>query len=111
MRENFYNYSMSNKKEILTFLRSPKIKQIFADNHIPKAYLVGSFAHGNSTDMSDIDIMYVRPKDTPFTLMNIGNIKSRLEEASGRSVDLVSENGIRDNLKLSIEKDKTLIFG
>ena len=58
-------------EDVLTFLRSEKIRDIFRDNHIPKAYLIGSFSVGKATLESDIDIMYIRPKNRVFTLMNL----------------------------------------
>jgi predicted nucleotidyltransferase len=40
----------------------PAIQQIFRDNHISRAYLVGSFARGEATESSDIDILYEKIK-------------------------------------------------
>jgi predicted nucleotidyltransferase len=66
---------------ILDRLKSPEIRPIFTRNHIRRIYLTGSFARGDATSTSDIDIIYEKEVGMPFTLFNIGDLKSSLEEA------------------------------
>lgn len=66
---------------VIRKLRSPAIRSVFVRNHVRHAYLAGSFARNAATDTSDIDIIYEKEAGAPFTLFNVGDLKSSLEEA------------------------------
>lgn len=92
--------------DIIHTLRSREIRAIFQRNHIQRAYLCGSFARGEETASSDIDIIFEKPQGVVFSLFNIGDLKSSLEEKLGREVDLVSESAIHPRFRQSLERDK-----
>ena len=89
----------------------PEIQRIFRENHISRAYLVGSFARGEAHAESDIDILYEKAQGQKFTLMNIGNMRYRLRDITGREIDLVSATAVRSEIRESIESDKVVIYG
>lgn len=66
---------------VIRKLRSPAIRSIFVRNHVRHAYLTGSFARNEAKESSDLDIIYEKEAGAPFTLFNIGDLKSSLEEA------------------------------
>ena len=62
----------------------------------------GSFAHGENTSSSDIDILveFQRPLGWKFF-----ELKELLESHLGRQVDLVSKNALKEQLKDQILKE------
>lgn len=95
---------------VIEKLKSPEIRSVFTRNHVRHAYLTGSFARGEAKETSDLDIIYEKEAGAPFTLFNIGDMKSSLEEAFGREVDLISESAIRKEIRESILRDKKTVF-
>jgi len=64
--------------------------------------IFGSYARGKQRKSSDLDILVrFNPKATLFDLVGLGNY---LEEKLKIKVDVVSENGLRPELKSIISK-------
>ena len=97
-------------QSLLSVLKSPEIREIFERNHVEHAYVVGSCARGEEREDSDIDVVFRKRPGATLTLFNVGNMKRRLEEHLGRSVDLVSEPSIRPQFVEVFEKDKFTLF-
>lgn len=70
--------------------------------------LFGSYARGENTDESDVDILY--HFDEPISLFDKVGIKNRLEELLGKPVDLVSEGYLHPILKEYILQDLQVIY-
>jgi predicted nucleotidyltransferase len=65
-----------------------KIKTIVSDFPIKKVSYFGSYADGTATDASDLDIL-VEFETSAISLLTLLDIKYRLEEKMGISVDVV----------------------
>ncbi len=98
------------QNDILTTLRTTEIREIFKRNNVQRVYLVGSFARGENTDKSDIDLIFEKPTGVVFSLFNIGDMKSSLEASLGREVDLVAESSIHPKFRANLEHDKILVI-
>lgn len=97
--------------EILTLLKTDsRIRGIFRRNHLRRAYLTGSFARGQQRPDSDVDVIYDKKEGARFTLMNIGDLQSSLEEALGRRVDLIPSTAIRAELRTGILNDAQTVY-
>jgi len=74
-----------------------------------KAYLFGSFVHGNADSKSDIDILV----DLDYT-QRIGlqfiQMKIDLEKLLNNKVDLVSSKGMSKYIKPIVDSEKQLIY-
>jgi predicted nucleotidyltransferase len=77
----------------------PQLQQKYAVKTIG---LFGSFATGNHTDSSDVDIIldFIHPVGVEFI-----DASDLLEKELNRKVDVVSLNGIKDRYLKEIEKD------
>ena len=76
-----------------------------------KAWLFGSFARGEETAQSDVDILFVPDRsEKPFTLFTMGGIYMDLKKLLGRDVDLVEEGSLRPYAAESANRDKKLIY-
>lgn len=90
-------------------LKIESIKNYFETRPVLKAYLFGSFAHGNADSNSDIDILV----DLDYT-QRIGlqfiQMKIDLEKLLNKKVDLVSSNGMSKYIKPMVDDEKQLIY-
>ena len=85
------------------------IANYFKTQPVLKAWLFGSFARGEDTPISDVDILVVLDHSQPIGLKFFG-MWNDLEQLLGRSVDLVTEGSLADFARKSVEQDKILIY-
>lgn len=84
-----------------------KIVPFAKKNGLNYVAVFGSFARGEQTKKSDIDLMVQFSE--PIGLFKFVDIKMKLEKKLKREVDLVTPNGIRPRIKNYILSDlKTL---
>ena len=87
------------------------IANYFKTKPVLKAWLFGSFARGEDTPRSDVDILFVPDRsDKPFTLFTIGGMYMDLKEMLGREVDLIEEGSLRPYAAEKANRDKILIY-
>ena len=77
---------------------------------IKKGYLFGSYARGEETSKSDIDIRL--EADKGLTLIDIGNIRQDIVDAIGKDVDLlvVKPENLDPAFYQNIRKDEICIY-
>ena len=73
-----------------------------------KIGIFGSYARGEETEQSDIDILVEFKKQ--ITLFDLGEIKYDLTELLNRQVDIVTERAINKRIKEHVYKDLKIIF-
>lgn len=86
-----------------------KITPILEKNDVEFAGVFGSYARGEETGDSDVDIL-VRFKE-PKGLFEFVHLKRELSEKLNRKVDLVTEGGLCRHIKGSVFKDLRPIYG
>jgi len=96
-------------------MNTAEIKKIVADyfktQPVLKAWLFGSYARGEETPRSDVDILFVPDySGKPFTLFTHGGMYMDLKDLLNREVDLIPENSLLPFAKHSAERDKKLIY-
>ncbi len=80
------------------------LKEVLGKHRIGRIYLFGSYARGEATSESDVDILC--DKGDISTLIEQGKLEEELEERLGKSVDLVFTTSYMDAyFKEQIEKD------
>jgi len=71
--------------------------------------LFGSFARGDNSDVSDIDIL-IRFQTT-YSLLKLVKIENELSELLGLKVDLVTDGAIKnERIRQSIQQDLQIIY-
>ena len=83
------------------------IKEVLNGYGIREAYLFGSFARKER--YRDIDIAIEPPKGK-FSLLDLVGVEQKLEDETGKNVDVVMLRSIKPRLKSYIEKDLTAIL-
>ena len=94
-----------------TEMMKKAIADYFETQPVLKAWLFGSFARGEETPRSDVDILFVPDRSgKPFTLFTMGGMYMDLKELLGREVDLVEEGCLLSFAVESANRDKQLIY-
>lgn len=86
------------------------IANYFKTQPVVKAWLFGSFARGEETPTSDVDILFVPDKSQHFSLFTMGGMYEDLKELLGREVDLITDGGLLPFARESADRDKILIY-
>lgn len=85
------------------------IREYFKTQPVLRAWLFGSFARGEETPDSDIDILvdldYSKPIGLEFIQMQLD-----LMELLRKPIDLVSSRGLSKYIKPFVDKDKVLLY-
>lgn len=87
------------RKKILPILKSHEVK---------KAGIFGSFARGDVSGESDIDILVDIPGD--ISLLDFIGLKLEIEDAIGKKVDLVEYDTIKPAIRKKILDEQTVIL-
>ena len=85
------------------------IAEYFKTQPVLKAWLFGSFARGEDTPQSDVDILVVLDYSQLVGLEFFGMYED-LKELLGRNVDLVTERSLASFARKSVEHDRRLIY-
>lgn len=86
------------------------IANYFKTQPVEKAWLFGSFARGEETPESDIDILVQFDHGRPIGLLRYAGMWREIEELVGRKVDLVEDGTLMPFAVESANRDKRLIY-
>jgi predicted nucleotidyltransferase len=75
---------------------------------IKKAGVFGSYARGQESELSDIDLLFEFNKD--FGLLGLSHLKLSLEEKLGKSVDILEFKSTDPLLMDNINKDLVILY-
>ena len=75
---------------------------------IERVYLFGSFARGQASASSDVDLCL--ETGPSFSLFSAGGFGCEVESALGRRVDLVSEDILFPHVRASMLKERVLVY-
>ena len=93
-----------------TQLMTQQIAEYFKTQPVLKAWLFGSFARGEQTEDSDVDILVEYDKNARISLLTISHMMGELEKSTGRRVDLIEEGCLLPFAVESANRDKLLIY-
>jgi len=87
-----------------------RIAEYFKTQPVIRAWLFGSFARGEETAESDVDILFEPDMTKDFSLFTLGGMYMDLKEILGREVDLVPEDSLLPFAERDAAQDKKLIY-
>ena len=102
----WYNLAMSycdNRVEL-----EKAINAVSPSFDINKVYLFGSFARGQQTETSDVDLCLETGQK--FSLLNAVNYSKEIKALTGRDVDVVTERSLYPHVRTAMLKDRTLLY-
>ena len=86
------------------------IAEYFKTQPVLKAWLFGSFARGEETPDSDVDILVEFDHSTAIGLLAYARMWRELKEKLGRDVDLVEDGTMRPLIAEDANYDRQLIY-
>ena len=86
-----------------------KVRDYFKTQPVLKAWVFGSYARGEETSDSDIDILVALDYSQPIGLKFFGMYED-LKALLGRNVDLVTDASLASFARESVDKDKKIIY-
>jgi len=87
-----------------------QIAEYLKTQPVKKAWLFGSFARGEETPESDVDVLVEYDKDAHISLLTISHMIGELERSTGRRVDLIEDGCLLPFAVESANRDKRLIY-
>lgn len=98
---------MDNKIYTISEIRE-KVTPIAKQYGVEKVFLFGSYARGDATQDSDIDLRVDKGKVTGF---GFGSLCNAFLDAFGKSVDVVTTPSLDADFLNQIASDEVLIYG
>ena len=92
-----------------TQMMNKAIADYFKTQPIQRAWLFGSFARGEESPLSDVDIL-VQFDEGGVSLLKHAAMICELEKILGLPVEIVPEKMLRPRVRKSIDQDKKLIY-
>lgn len=86
------------------------IAEYFKTQPVLKAWIFGSYARGEETPESDVDILVEFDKDARVSLMKHAGMIVDLEQKLNRPIDLVVNGTLLPFARKSADQDKILIY-
>lgn len=97
-------------RELELALPLEKVRQYARTKPISRMYVFGSFARGEQTPDSDVDLLIeVRP-ESKFSLLDLSRMYRELSQLLGRSVDIATPPMIGTYIRDSVYKDLVLVY-
>jgi predicted nucleotidyltransferase len=87
-----------------------KLQAFFPAYPVEKAWMFGSYARGDETRKSDVDILVRFDENATITLIDYAKIMNNLSDLLHKKVDLVKEGTLRKFAVESVEQDKLLSY-
>ena len=86
------------------------IADYFKTQPVLKAWLFGSYARGEETPESDVDILVQYDNNAKISLLTISHMMGELEKSTGKRVDLIEDGCLLPFAVESANRDKKLIY-
>ena len=87
-----------------------KVQSYLSTAPITKAWVFGSFARGEESTESDLDLLVDLDKKARVSLLKLIGLKLDIEEKIHREVDLIEDGSLRPFAVASANRDKYLIY-
>ena len=87
-----------------------RVQRYLAKTAIEKAWIFGSFARGEETPQSDLDLLVNLDEQAKVSLLTLIRYRLDLEKIVGREVDLIPQGSLKPFAVESAERDKYLIY-
>ena len=102
---------VTNKQSSMsTQAMTKKIAKYFETQPVLKAWLFGSYARGEETPDSDVDLLVEYDNNARISLLTISHMMGELEGQIGRKVDLIEHDRLMPFAMESANRDKYLIY-
>jgi len=84
--------------------------KIFREYDVRQAAVFGSYARGDQSRGSDIDILIKLGRDTKLSLLGLVKMEAMLTKILKKKIDLVTYNSLNRHIKQGILKEMKVIY-
>ena len=86
------------------------IANYFKTQPIQRAWIFGSFARGEETQLSDVDLLVQYDENARISLLKHAAMICELEKLLDRPVDIVEDGTLRPRVRERVNRDRKLIY-
>ncbi len=88
------------------------VADYFKDKPVKRVYLFGSYARGEATENSDVDLLLDISEDAPVTYFTLGGYLADMKASLNENVDIVLTGSLRKDRLMTkfIEEQKKLLY-
>ena len=86
------------------------IADYFKTQPVLKVWLFGSYARGEETEESDVDLLILPDRSQHFSLFTLNGMYHDLKDLLGCEIDLITDGGLMPFARESADRDKILIY-
>lgn len=86
------------------------LKDFFKGQPVLKVWVFGSYARGEETESSDVDLLVVFDPEKKVSLLDHIGIQQELEDLLGKEVDLVTDGCLTEAAQKTADTDKIKIY-
>ena len=108
VREQVSGILQSLDQERLSMMN--QVQRYLSQIPVIRAWVFGSYARGEETEQSDLDLLVDYDKTKKLSLLDVVRYKLDLEKLIGREVDLVENGSLKPFAVPSVERDKYLVY-
>lgn len=84
---------------------SKKVVPILQKHDVIHASVFGSFARGDATEDSDVDILVEFQEGLKKSLLDLVELKQQMEDNTGKAVDIVTRKGLDQKITKYVHKN------
>ena len=105
--DGFGGYNRDNEEVVPVIYTQDQIRQIVAPvaekYHLKAVFLFGSYARGDATENSDVDLLVDTTGTSLKSLLSLGALYCDLEAALGKPIDLVTVSTLEQKAQMPSE--------
>ena len=105
--DGFGGYNRDNEEVVPVIYTQDQIRQIVAPlaekYHLKAVFLFGSYARGDATESSDVDLLVDTTGTSLKSLLSLGALYCDLEAALGKPIDLVTVSTLEQKAQMPSE--------
>ena len=105
--DGFGGYHRDNEEVVPVIYTQDQIRQIVAPlaekYHLKAVFLFGSYARGDATENSDVDLLVDTTGTSLKSLLSLGALYCDLEAALGKPIDLVTVSTLEQKAQMPSE--------
>ena len=105
--DGFGGYNRDNEEVVSVIYTQDQIRQIVAPvaekYHLKAVFLFGSYARGDATENSDVDLLVDTTGTSLKSLLSLGALYCDLEAALGKPIDLVTVSTLEQKAQMPSE--------